>query len=92
MSWSTGTPEPVDKDAIPHIEAPAVNEQTDGLAEAQTEQASRAYEAAALLAQQVGRPEDQVVVTMSGHANPGHAPRDGWSDETITVTVSARPR
>lgn len=27
-------------------------------------------------------------VTLSGHANQGHRPRDGWANDTITVSVS----
>ena len=27
------------------------------------------------------------VVTMSGHANPGHEQRAGWANDTVTVTV-----
>lgn len=35
---------------------------------------------------------DLVYVSLSGHVNPLHAPRDGWSDDTVTVTVTqARP-
>lgn len=43
------------------------------------------------LAGVVGRPEDPLYVSISGHANPDHAPADGWADETITVSISARP-
>lgn len=35
---------------------------------------------------------DLVYVSLSGHVNPLHAHRDGWSDDTVTVTVTqARP-
>lgn len=27
-------------------------------------------------------------VSLSGHANPGHEPRSGWSNDCITVSVS----
>lgn len=27
-------------------------------------------------------------VALSGHANPGHGKREGWANDTITVTVS----
>lgn len=39
----------------------------------------------------VGRPEDDVFVSVSGHANPDHAPRGGWADEVITINVTAKP-
>jgi hypothetical protein len=41
------------------------------------------------LAQAVGGgPGASVAVTVGGHANPGHTPREGWSDDFITVTVA----
>jgi hypothetical protein len=27
-------------------------------------------------------------VFLAGHANPGHEPRDGWSNDTVTVSIS----
>lgn len=27
-------------------------------------------------------------VSMSGHANPGHKPREGWANDAITVSVA----
>lgn len=35
-----------------------------------------------------GRHTDEVTVTISGHANPGHAPAEGWANEMTQVTVS----
>jgi hypothetical protein len=43
------------------------------------------------LAEAVGRPEDDIAVSVSGHANPDHAPAEGWADEAISITVAARP-
>lgn len=40
----------------------------------------------------VGRDEDQIKVSVSGHSNINHAPSDGWADEMITITVSVSPR
>lgn len=40
------------------------------------------------LAKVVGLPEDRLAVAVSGHANEGHAPAEGWSDEFITITIS----
>jgi hypothetical protein len=31
---------------------------------------------------------EEVTVSLYGHANPGHQPRPGWANETITVTVT----
>ncbi len=33
-----------------------------------------------------------VNVTLSGHANPGHKPRQGWANDTVTVSVSSAAR
>lgn len=40
------------------------------------------------IAMAVGRPEDHVEVTVSGHVNAMHAPSNGWADETLSVRVS----
>jgi hypothetical protein len=36
----------------------------------------------------VGPEDGTLSVTVSGHANPGHAPTEGWANESITVAVS----
>lgn len=86
MSWNTHT-DSVAKDAItvptPHL--------SDVVEAEQAEQFQAAVDAAKALARVVGRDGDEVIVTMSGHANPGHGPREGWANEMISVTVSARP-
>jgi hypothetical protein len=87
MSWGTRTEEPVAKDAI-DLDAPQLS---DVVETEQGEQFAAALEAAKLLAKTVGRPDDAVLVTLNGHANPEHGPRPGWSNETITVSVSAVP-
>lgn len=33
-------------------------------------------------------PDQEVTVTLSGHANPGHMPTAGWANDTVTITVS----
>ena len=35
----------------------------------------------------VGGPAKKFVVTMSGHANPGHEPRPGWASDAIMIMV-----
>jgi hypothetical protein len=35
-----------------------------------------------------GRPDWSVDVSISGHANPGGQPRDGWSNDFLSVSVS----
>lgn len=39
------------------------------------------------LAAAIGRPEDEIAVEVIGHANPGHRPVKGWSNEFIQLTV-----
>ena len=29
-----------------------------------------------------------VIVALSGHANPGHTKRDGWANDTLTISIS----
>lgn len=36
----------------------------------------------------VGKGSKEFIVTLSGHANPGHEPRAGYANDAITVTVS----
>ena len=89
MSWTANVP-PRERKDLPQIE---ISPQTApaGCDEAAGDQTAAARKAVRLLAAAVGRPGDQVSVAMSGHANPGHAPHDGWGDEFITITVRAIP-
>lgn len=89
MSWGTGV-HTVDKDQIGSIEAPAANVVPEAQA-SQDEQFAAALSAAQDLATTVGRPHDQVSVSLSGHANTDHAPQSAWADEFIQVSISARP-
>lgn len=43
--------------------------------------------AATELAGTIGGPDDQVGVSISGHANPGHAATEGYADESVHVAV-----
>lgn len=87
MSWNTSTPEPIAKDAIvlddPHL--------SDVVEAEQREQFEGALKVVEALARVVGRPEDAVLVSISGHANPAHGPRSGWANEFVAITVSAKP-
>ena len=51
-------------------------------------QIEMAIEAAYLLIQGVSRPQDGVVIRLSGHYNPNLAPTPGWADCMISVSVS----
>lgn len=33
--------------------------------------------------------EGNINVTLSGHANPGHQPREGWVNDSVNVSVVA---
>lgn len=87
MSWGASTLAAVAKDAIA-IDEPQLS---DNVEAEQRQQFEAAVQAAKALAEVVGRPGDEVIVTISGHANPDHAPRPGWANETVTVSVSATP-
>jgi hypothetical protein len=87
VSWGTSTDGAVPKDAID----PADPTLSDAVESEQREQLDVATQAARALARVVGRPGDHVRVSLTGHANPEHAPRDGWANEMITVSVSAHP-
>lgn len=45
-------------------------------------------ETVARLATAVGRDEDTIAVSISGHANPGHAPTEGYAEECVTISLS----
>lgn len=39
----------------------------------------------------VGSPDRRYTVRLMGHANPGHAPRPGWTNDCVTVTLEQLP-
>lgn len=90
MSWTASTPTPIDKQDTNEITGtPQTSPEGCGLA--YLEQFEAAKEAVSILVSAIGRDNDQVTVSMSGHANPDHAPHEAFADETISITVSARP-
>jgi hypothetical protein len=64
-------------DSAQHSNADALDEMV--------QQMSAATEAAVILAKTTG--VRQVNVHLSGHANPGHEPREGYGDDSVTVSV-----
>ena len=32
--------------------------------------------------------EKQFAISMSGHSNPNHEPRDGWANDAVTIQIS----
>lgn len=57
--------------------------------EASKLQAYAAIEAADILAEQVQPDaEGKINITLSGHANPGAKKREGWANDTVTISVT----
>lgn len=86
MSWNKryDSREAFEQDA-PVFATPASDSET-------LQQMARAREAAGLLVHSdvVADSGRDVTVTMNGHANPDHAPREGWVNDSITVTVTQK--
>ena len=38
----------------------------------------------------VGAQGKQFHVSMSGHANPNHEPREGWANDAVTIQISQK--
>ena len=55
--------------------------------EAVRDHVKSAATAVEVIVETLGRPDDELSVSVSGHANPGHAPREGWSNESCSVQV-----
>lgn len=86
MSWNLNVPE-----CAPSEISNELRRERDNKAEGQdwdeevAEQVRAAIEAAVGVAPAVGG--DKVTVTIAGHANPNHEPREGWANDEVTVTV-----
>jgi hypothetical protein len=35
----------------------------------------------------IGPPSHRFSATLTGHANPGHGPREGWANDIVTISV-----
>lgn len=46
-----------------------------------------AFAAVARISKWVGRSQDAVDVSISGHANSEHEPNDEWADEHISISI-----
>ena len=60
----------------------------DEAGSAADEQFEAALAAARTIVESGAVGESAVRVSLSGHANPGHAKRDGWANDTVTVSIS----
>lgn len=87
MSYSLRTPATAKTD-LPQALTDARAKVEEHLDEAMDDHVDAALEAIPALAETVGRPEDHVMISVAGHANPGHAPVEGWSDDTLTISIS----
>lgn len=92
MSWSLSGSSTTKDDLRSSIDADAIETQLgyaeqNGVSDEQTAQIDAALEAASTLAKACGLDADSVVIACSGHANPGHGPKEGWADEMISVSV-----
>jgi len=85
MSWNVSTGASMGSNVGTAIDeaVAAAGTQTEG----SEEQIAAAREAALALLTAVARPEDSVQITLSGHSNPDKAPRAGWADQMVTVSV-----
>jgi hypothetical protein len=81
MPWKVETPEPVLKT---HVNLPE-HAPPSSPAEADQHDAAKSFLRSLALA--VGRPNDPVLISIDGHANPEHG--DGDQPEHITITVTA---
>ena len=91
MSWSVyGIEAPLEAAAIGEAIDEAIAK-AGSQVEGSADQIHAARAAAVALADAVARPGDVVRITMSGHSNPDRAPRPGWADQTVTVTVVQVP-
>jgi hypothetical protein len=91
MSYGTDTTAPK-TDAGDAIAAKIADYTLSGPGEAEArEHLAAAAEAGKILAAVIGTDDDELVVRVSGHANPQHKPTEGWADEFVQVIVARVP-
>lgn len=62
---------------------------TTGWGETEQREALRLAEAAAIaVAPAVGGPDDEVRVTLSGHANEGLVKKGGWASDEVRISIT----
>ena len=90
MSWSIGLPVEVHGDSA---EGDLADIATQGQTGPHVEQALAAAKKAAvdlIRSGAVGHPGRTFIVSLSGHANPDHAPTVGWSNDFVTINVAQK--
>lgn len=50
--------------------------------------AAKAAVAGIIASGAVGDPKGKFEVAMSGHANPDHAPRQGWANDQVVISIT----
>lgn len=95
MSWSIGgkVPNPRDRvecERLLRAEAHQVELQADVLEESR-HQMNSAILAVAEILESGAMGDFPVGVTITGHANPRHYPRDAWGDDMISISLGQRP-
>ncbi len=91
MSWGFGINESRFADAKERIrEAKAAYDFDQVGGDEAREQANAAEKALVALieTETVVGPGQGFRATLGGHSNPGHEPREGWANDTITVSLS----
>lgn len=89
MSWSVGaTADNLESDAREKFNAFLNNyNANEGEIEATKEQFEAALSAAKSIVDS-GAVGSAKYVNLSGHANPGHTPRDGYANDILTISIS----
>lgn len=88
MSYSFNI-EPTDKLDVTTALDKKVSELPSGNADDERDEHLRAIgEAVLRLLPVVGREQDHVTLSVSGHSNVDHAPSDEWADEMISINIS----
>lgn len=95
MSWSLSVPSgPVaefDKAAVAAASSYVAAFPAGALAAETREQIEEAVKAATWLVSSGALGSDHVHATLTGHANPEHKPVPGWSNDSVTISVSYLP-
>jgi hypothetical protein len=93
MTYTMGTGnEPVGREEVRAMFITSVGPtEPEGVGEYYEDHKDAIQKAVTELLKVVGVPEDQVMINISGHANPGHVSLDGFADELIQISVYTSP-
>lgn len=68
--------------------SPAEYQAQNGTEAEATELVNAASEAVRLVAAALGEKWSSASISISGHANPGHGPKEGWANDCLTISVA----